>query len=264
MKQFSGMMALAILLAVALPAAAQNDKPRKPAEKAAAAEEPASQPAPPKLETYEQQRSYYMGLEYGMAVRRNGLRIDVQALLFGVMDAFTQRRLLTAEQFSEVRAKYQAESEQVRARQAAQLKKLAEDNLAAGRAFLAGNKDAEGVKTTASGLQCKLIKKGQGAFPKATDIVAVRFGGWFIDGKQFAKPQEQPVNVKLDHESTPRGFAEGLQRMAVGSTYKLFIPSDLAFGEEGSRGMPPNATLVYEVELVDIVKVDPPAEEPKK
>ena len=262
MKQSSGLTPLVIALAVALPAGAQNDQAPQPS--AAPAMPAASQPARPQLTTEQQKRGYCMGLEYGLGVRRDGLGVDVQALIWGVMDAWTGRRLLGEEELMRSYAAYRKEMEQLRARRQAEFKKLAADNLTRSKAFLARNKKLEGVRTLASGLQYEVLKRSRGAFPKATDTVAVRFSGEFIDGKQFAKRREKPTHVKLDHPSTPRGFAEGLENMQVGGTYRLFIPPDLGFGVKVPPGIPPNATLIYKIELIEIVKGDPSAPAPKK
>jgi FKBP-type peptidyl-prolyl cis-trans isomerase len=129
----------------------------------------------------------------------------------------------------------------------------AEKNLTEGSAFLAGNKAKEGVTTTASGLQYSVEKMGSGAKPAASDTVRVHYRGTLLSGKEFDssykrnEPAEFPVNGVI------AGWTEALQLMPVGSKWKLFIPAALAYGEQGRQGIPPNATLLFDVELLEIV-----------
>ena len=128
--------------------------------------------------------------------------------------------------------------------------------LAEGQAFLAKNAKAPGVVTTASGLQYQVVTEGKGPKPKAGDVVRVHYKGATLDGKTFDSSYDrgQPVVFPLD-QVVP-GWQEGLQLMPVGSKYKLWIPGNLGYGEKGTPGGPigPNATLVFDVELIDIVK----------
>jgi FKBP-type peptidyl-prolyl cis-trans isomerase FklB len=128
-------------------------------------------------------------------------------------------------------------------------------NKKAGKEFLEQNKKKDGVVELPDGLQYKVLKKGTGASPKATDKVKVNYTGTLINGKEFdssykrGQPAEFPLNNVIP------GWTEALQMMKVGGKWKLFIPSDLAYGDQG-RGsvIPPGATLIFEVELLDIVK----------
>jgi FKBP-type peptidyl-prolyl cis-trans isomerase len=123
----------------------------------------------------------------------------------------------------------------------------------AGKAFLEENGKKEGVTTTASGLQYKVIKAGTGARPKATDTVNVHYKGTFLDGKTFDSSYDrgQPISFPLNRVIP--GWTEGVQLMPVGSTYEFYIPSNLAYGEAGAGGaIPPNSTLIFVVELLKI------------
>ncbi len=142
------------------------------------------------------------------------------------------------------------------------LRKKAEEkgkeNLAKGEKFLSENAKKEGVKTTASGLQYKVIKEGKGAKPAATDKVKVNYEGRLINGKVFdssiqrGKPAEFPVNRVIP------GWTEALQLMTVGSKYELYIPAKLAYGMRGAGAdIGPNETLIFSVELLDIIKPEP-------
>jgi FKBP-type peptidyl-prolyl cis-trans isomerase len=139
----------------------------------------------------------------------------------------------------------------LQAKAKAQYEKVAAENKAKGEAFIAKNKSAPGVKTTASGLQYKVISEGTGARPGPNDTVQVNYVGTFVDGQKF--------DASADHGSTPAsiplqgvipGFREGLELMKTGSHYMLYIPSNLAYGAQPQNGFPPNATIIFDVTLV--------------
>ena len=138
------------------------------------------------------------------------------------------------------------------AKQEEEQKKLSEDNLAKGKAFLEENKAKEGVVTTESGLQYKVITEGKGAKPKATDTVTVHYTGKLIDGTEFDSSAKhgQPATFPLD--GVIPGWTEALQLMPQGSKWEIVIPSDLAYGAGGQGPIPPASTLVFEVELLEI------------
>ncbi|TAL84185.1 MAG: FKBP-type peptidyl-prolyl cis-trans isomerase [Rhodanobacter sp.] len=142
---------------------------------------------------------------------------------------------------AKIKAKYQAE-----------MTKLAAKNKAEGEAFLAKNKKAPGVKTTASGLQYKVISQGKGARPGPKDTVEINYTGTFINGQVFdaSSRHKPPGPAKIPLEGVIPGFREGLQLMQVGSHYKFYIPSSLAYGSEPRPPMPPNATLIFDVTLL--------------
>src|SRR5438874_7723429 len=129
----------------------------------------------------------------------------------------------------------------------------AEKNQKAGDAFLAENARKEGVKTTASGLQYKVLKSGSGASPKKTDSVKVHYHGTLIDGKVFDSSVQRGEPVTFQVGGVIPGWVEALQLMPVGSKWKLFIPSKLAYAERGAgRDIGPNSALIFEVELLSI------------
>jgi FKBP-type peptidyl-prolyl cis-trans isomerase FklB len=126
-------------------------------------------------------------------------------------------------------------------------------NKAEGEKFLADNKKKEGIKTTASGLQYKVIKDGTGKTPKATDTVSTHYRGTLISGKEFdssykrGEPAEFPVNGVI------KGWTEALQLMKEGAKWQLFIPSELAYGERGAgQDIGPNSTLIFDIELLSV------------
>jgi FKBP-type peptidyl-prolyl cis-trans isomerase FkpA len=142
---------------------------------------------------------------------------------------------------AQIQTKYQAEMVRVGAK-----------NKADGDAFLAKNKSAAGVKTTASGLQYQVISQGTGARPGPNDTVQIDYTGSFVSGEVFdaSAKHNPPGPASIPLAGVIPGFKEGLQLMQVGGHYKLFIPSTLAYGSEPRPPMPPNATLIFDVTLV--------------
>lgn len=140
---------------------------------------------------------------------------------------------------------------ELKAKAEAQYAKLAAKNKREGEAFLAHNKTQPGVKTTASGLQYKVIKQGTGPHPGPKDTVTVDYTGTFLNGKKFDASADHkgggPATIPL--ANVIPGFREGLQLMQVGGHYKLYIPSDLAYGARPQNGFPPNATIIFDVKL---------------
>ena len=130
---------------------------------------------------------------------------------------------------------------------------LAEENLSQGEAFLDENGKREGVITLPSGLQYEVMRDGNGDMPAATDTVVTHYRGTLIDGKEFDSSHRRGEPARFPVNRVIAGWTEALQLMKVGSKWKLFIPSSLAYGERGAgRAVGPNATLIFEVELLAI------------
>lgn len=267
MKRLPKLMALLIVLVGALLVVAQENRPApmQASPDAPATSQPAtSQPTPPELTTDLQHKSYLMGLQFVKQIRDRRIPVDPDALLWGVISGLTGQRLLTEAELVNARKMLGADMKALRAQQQAELRQLAENNLAAGEDFMAENKEEKGVAALASGLQYKVIKKGTGAFPKAEDTVKIYVRGWFIDGKQFATRGERPARIKLDAPTTIKGWREGLQRMQVGGIHRLYVPPALGLGMDTRTGIPPNSTLIFEIELAEIVAAEPAASIPRK
>ncbi|MDH5527057.1 MAG: FKBP-type peptidyl-prolyl cis-trans isomerase [Nitrospirota bacterium] len=200
-----------------------------------------------KLDSVSAKVNYTIGLQVGQGLKADGLEVNVAAFTQGVQDAVAGGDpKLTEEQMREAMMAFQEE-------QMALMAKAAEENSAAGAAFLAENKKKKGVETTDSGLQYRVITKGKGKKPAATDRVTVHYKGTLIDGTEFdssygrGEPTTFPVNGVIP------GWVEALQLMREGATWELYIPSELAYGPRGSGAMiPPNSTLVFKVELLKV------------
>ena len=195
--------------------------------------------------------SYSIGLNIGNNFKSQSVDINPDILAKGIKDALSgSKPLMTETEIQETMAAFQKE---MNAKQAERIKALGEKNKKEGETFLAENKKKDGVKTTASGLQYKIIKAGNGAKPKATDTVTVNYRGTLIDGKEFDSSYKRGEPASFPLNGIVPGWTEALQLMPVGSKWQLFLPSGLAYGEHGSgREIGPNATLVFEVELVSI------------
>jgi FKBP-type peptidyl-prolyl cis-trans isomerase FklB len=205
----------------------------------------------PDLTNPKQKASYAIGLNIGTTLKRQELDVDTKALTAGITDGFAGKPALTEDEQKAVLMDLQ---KSVMARAEEKQNAAAETNLKAGEAFLAANAKKEGVKTTASGLQYKVINSGTGLSPKLTDVVKVHYHGTLIDGTVFDssvrrnQPATFPVNGVIP------GWTEALQLMKVGDKWKLFIPAKLAYGEQGPGPIGPNSVLIFEVELLGIEK----------
>ncbi len=202
-------------------------------------------------QTEKEKISYMVGMDVGGSLQQIKDEIDVEALSRGIADVLAGGELaMTKEEALAVREAFMA---RLQAEQATKQSEAATKNKAEGEAFLAANKSKPGVTTTASGLQYQVISEGSGRKPTTADEVTVHYTGTLIDGTKFDSSHDrgQPATFALN--GVIPGWTEGLQLMSEGSKYKLFIPSDLAYGEGGTPGpIGPNATLVFEVELISI------------
>ena len=189
--------------------------------------------------------SYSLGVNVAKSVKNQGLKsIDAKAIAQAFTDVFEENELKISEQESnEVLQEYFGKL----------AKKAQSENVAAGQKFLDENAKREGVVTTTSGLQYEVLKEGSGDSPKETDKVTVHYHGTLIDGTVFDSSVDRKQPATFPVNGVIPGWIEALQMMNIGAKYKLFIPSKLAYGERGAGGaIGPNATLIFEVELISI------------
>lgn len=197
--------------------------------------------------------SYALGLSMGNNFRASGIKeINVQDFADGVAAVFYGNQpKMTYDEAKEVIRQYFTEME---ARQKEEASKLAEINEKAGKEFLEENGKRAEVKTTPSGLQYEVLKEGDGAQPALTDQVEVHYTGKLIDGTVFDSSEERGVPATFGVTQVIPGWVEALQLMKAGSRWRLFIPSQLAYGPNGAGGViGPNATLIFDVELLKVI-----------
>ena len=214
----------------------------------AAAMPPTAAGENPQLESAVQRLSYAVGLQIGQSLRRQGLHeIDTAALAAALEDVYADRPpRLTMEQMQAAQAAYQAES-------AARQGQQAEANLAAGRAFLASNAENEGVVETPDGLQYRVLRAGEGSTPTAEDRVVVHYRGRLLDGTEFDSSYGRGEPTEFMLGAVIQGWQAALRLMPVGSHWEVWIPAELAYGEQGAGGaIGPNQALHFDIELLEI------------
>src|SRR5216684_481002 len=194
--------------------------------------------------------SYSIGLDIGSTLKRQKVDVNADALVAGLRDAISGAKPLMTDE--EIKQTMMAFSKELTEKQTAATKEAAQKNAAAGEKFLAENKNKPGVKTTASGLQYKVIKEGTGPIPKPTDTVVTNYRGTLINGTEFDSSYKRGQPATFPLNGVIKGWTEALQLMKVGSKYQLFIPANLAYGEQGRPGIPPSSALIFEVELMDV------------
>ncbi len=195
--------------------------------------------------------SYALGMDLGMQLKRQSVEIDPAIFGQGLQDVLSGAKTLLTEQ--EARAAIMELQNQVRAKQAEVQKLMGEKNKKEGEEFLASNKTKEGVVTLPSGLQYKIIKAGNGPKPTADDTVVCNYRGTLINGTEFDSSYKRNQPATFQVKGVIKGWTEALQLMPVGSTWQLFIPSELAYGEKQiGSDISPNSTLIFEVELLSI------------
>ncbi len=211
-----------------------------------------------KLETKAQQQAYGIGASVGTYLNQDmadkkelGIALDQELMIRGFQDALAGESKLDEEKIREVLTALDAS---VRTKQQEAATAAAEKNKAEGEKFLAENAQKEGVTVTESGLQYEVLTAGEGEKPAETDTVKVHYKGTLLDGSEFdsSYSRNEPTSFPLNRVIP--GWTEGLQLMPVGAKYKFTIPSELAYGERDLGKIPANSTLVFEVELLEIVK----------
>jgi FKBP-type peptidyl-prolyl cis-trans isomerase len=202
------------------------------------------------LKTPKDMESYAMGVELTRNWQRQGVDFDLDIVIRGMKDALSGNRLLLSE--PDLQTSLNMATSQLRQKKAQVRLTVMQDNKSKGEAFWAENKAKEGVVTLPSGLQYKILKAGTGKRPTDADTVECRYRGTHIDGTEFDSSygKEQPAIFKLS--GVISGWREALKLMPVGSKWQLFIPPQLAYGQQGSGHIGPNETIVFEIELIDV------------
>ncbi len=205
-----------------------------------------------KLELKDQKdkESYSLGYRFGDSLKAQNLEINLKAYTSGIKDSLGKKNpLISQEEINKIISEIQART--VAARQK-ELKDLGEKNVALGKTFMEENGKKEGVKTLPSGLQYKILAEGSGKSPKPSDEVMVNYRGTFIDGKEFDNSYTRGTPLTFHADKIIPGWKEALPMMKEGSKWQLFIPPQLAYGEQGVGPIPPGSTLIFEVELIAI------------
>lgn len=202
------------------------------------------------LETDAQKMGYIIGMDIGSSLRQQGTELDLAAVYDAIKAVYNGEELaMTPEEAATIRqsftAKRRAEAENER-------EGLAATNAAEGDKFLLENHSKEGVQITDSGLQYKVIDLGDGPKPTVTDKVKVHYRGTLLNGEEFdsSYARGEPISFQLDRVIP--GWTEGVQLMSVGSKFMFYIPSDLGYGTSGGGPIGPNATLIFQIELLGI------------
>ena len=206
------------------------------------------QASSPELKTPAQKASYGIGLNMGKSLAQEGMEdLDSKSVALGIEDAVGKKeQRIKDEELVEAFTALQKRAEE-------RLAKASEEAASAGKKFLEENAKKPGVVTTASGLQYEVVKKADGPQPKATDVVTVHYEGKLTDGTVFDSSIQRGSPIDLPVSGVIPGWVEGLQLMHVGEKYKLYIPSDLAYGAQSPSPMiPANSVLVFELELLGI------------
>jgi FKBP-type peptidyl-prolyl cis-trans isomerase FklB len=205
----------------------------------------------PLFKTQKDRMNYAIGVSLIGNFKKQGVDIDLNLVMKGMQDAFAGEKLLLSDgELGRALKLYYVEARQQQARTMA---RTAEENKKEGEAFLAENKKKKGVVTLPSGLQYRIIQEGKGKKPAADDTVEVHYQGTLINGTEFDSSYRTGTPSTFKVKDVIPGWREALQRMPVGSTWQIFVPSSLAYGEKGTNGpIGPNATLIFEVKLLAI------------
>ncbi len=212
---------------------------------------PADKPATSALTTTTARASYSFGADFASRLQSQGIELDAAAFNRGVNDVFGHKPLALNEE--ERRQAKQQFNTELREKLAKKQEQAAKANLQAGADFLAKNGKKEGVTTTDSGLQYKVIKSGDGPQPTLDDTVTTHYRGTLIDGRVFDSSYDRGEPASFPVKGVIKGWTEALQLMHVGDKWELYVPSELAYGNsKRSELIQPNSTLIFEIELLGI------------
>ena len=210
------------------------------------------------METNREKASYGIGLNMGRNFSSQEVDVDLDAMIAGLRAGLSGAEPALSDE--DLQAAMQAFQQEVMSQQQAKHEKQATENSAKGETFLAENAARPGVEVTDSGLQFEVVEPGTGESPSAEDSVQVNYKGSLIDGTVFDSSYQRGQPATFPLAGVIPGFREGIEKMKVGGKYKLYIPPALGYGERGAgKDVPPNSTLVFEIELL---AVNPPAAPP--
>jgi FKBP-type peptidyl-prolyl cis-trans isomerase FklB len=216
---------------------------------------PPASPSSSALPTQKDKASYAIGMNIGTTLHKQSIDVDPKVLAQGLQDALAGGKTLLSE--DEARTTLTELQGEMRKKQQEMMQQAADTNKKDGAAFLAANKAKDGVVTLPSGLQYKILTAGTGPKPTATDSVVCNYKGTLVDGKEFDSSYKRGQPATFPVSGVIKGWTEALQLMPVGSKWQLVVPSDLAYGERGQGpDIGPNATLIFEVELISIKSKD--------
>ncbi|KTD14802.1 macrophage infectivity potentiator [Legionella gratiana] len=205
------------------------------------------------LATDKDKLSYSIGADLGKNFKNQGIEVNPEVLAKGMQDGMSGAQLiLTEEQMKDVLSKFQKD---LMAKRSAEFNKKAEENKAKGDAFLSANKAKPGVVALPSGLQYKIIDAGNGTKPGKSDTVTVEYTGTLIDGTVFDSTEKAGKPATFQVSQVIPGWTEALQLMPAGSTWEVYVPSDLAYGPRSVGGpIGPNETLIFKIHLISVKK----------
>lgn len=206
-------------------------------------------------ESDEARLSYSIGATLGQSLKQDIEELDIDAFTQAIEDVYAGGELqMSQEEMAQALTQFQ---ERKMAERQAEAKRIAEANLAESQAFLAENAEKEGVETTESGLQYKVLESGDGATPGPQDTVTVHYEGTLIDGTVFDSSYQRGEPVQFRVDQVIEGWQEALQMMSVGDVWMIYLPSDLAYGPAGTGGpIGPNEALTFKVELLGVEQAD--------
>lgn len=251
-------LTVAVLLLCAAAVEAQDRKPTTPPKNppaaarsansgAPATANPATKPALPAAAL--EKASYAIGYDLATSLRTDGADINLDALTRGLQDSWSGNKPAYAQ--PDMQAAVEAFQKEVAARAQARFRQLTEKHKREGATHLAQNKAKKGVTTLPSGLQYEVLKSGKGKTPTEADKVRVHYHGTLLDGTVFDSTQNgDPIEIEV--KETITAWGEALGKMKVGDKWRLTVPPNLAYGEQGYGPIPPSATLVFEIELLDV------------
>ncbi len=246
------MFFLSCLLVITVNAASKNAKEKEKSEETVVSTKQDNEPRENLLKTEMEKISYAIGTQIGQNFKKQGIEIRVEPLMQGLRDVMKDKELiLSQDEIQQVMMSFQ---QRVQAEQQERQKAGGGINLAEGNAFLEKNKEKEGVKELPSGLQYKIIKKGTGETPTADSRVKTHYRGTLINGTEFDSSYKRNKPAEFAVRGVIKGWTEALQLMKEGAKWELYIPANLAYGERGRPSIPPNSTLIFEIELLEIVK----------